>query len=155
VSLSGPALDRAALVVAPEHLEKASSLVPAWCSVIVAEMGARGGMRLRRIRQGRSNPEKCPQACIGLLQRGEIVGLLAAYGMDKGFRTASRADLAERAILHLADDAIFQGVRRQLKIRAFLGHRYSAGAFGKSAFGGGVDAAAPTFMEHAARAGTA
>lgn len=145
-ALYGPALDRAVLVLAPEHIEEAMDLIPDWWSVLSAKMGARGGVRLHRVRQGKVNPAKCARAFLDLLERDEIVGLLAGHSLDRGSRTAVRGELIERAARLLPEGIIFGDVRRQLKIRAFLEAKYSGSAFGETAGGGGVAASAPAFM---------
>lgn len=147
VALYSPALDRGMLVAAPEHLDEAADMVPDWWAIYSAEIGSRGAVRLRRIRRGKPNPQRCARAFLDLLERDEIVGLLAGHALDKGFRTAARAELAGRAIDLLSPTEIFNGVRRQLKIRAYLAAKYSRSAFGETAGGGGVAATAPTFMD--------
>lgn len=146
-ALYGPALDRAVLVLAPEHLDEAVGLIPDWWSVFSAEMGARGAVRLGRVRQGKVNPARCARAFLDLLERDEVVGLLAGHALDRGVRTAARGDLIERAIRLLPEGIIFGEVRRQLKIRAFLEAKYSGSAFGGTASGGGVAASTPAFMD--------
>lgn len=139
MALFGGAMDRMTLIAAPKHLEEAVKIVPEWWSVFSAAVGTRGSVVLRRVRAGRMNPNRCPRACVNLLERDEIVSLLSSHSLDRGFRTAGWSDLAERAIELLTPKAIAEGVRRQLKNRVILEARFSRTAFGALAAGGGLD----------------
>ncbi len=141
IDLYSAALERMTLVAAPKHLAEAMKIIPEWWAVFSAERGARGSVRFRRLRIGKPNPSRCPNACVELLERNELVSLLSSHGLDRGFRTATWWDLAERVMTLLPPKAIFDGVRRQLKIRTVLEARYSGTSFGNTAAGGGIVAA--------------
>lgn len=145
--LYSASLERMTLVAASKHLAEAMDIIPKWWAVFSAERGARGAVRFRRVRSGKLNPSRCPSACVELLERNELVSLLSAHGLDKGFRTATWWDLAERVTSRLPPKAIFDGVRRQLKIRTVLEAQYSETAFGSTAAGGGIAAALTPFMD--------
>lgn len=140
VDLYGAALNRMTLVAAPKHLAEAMEMIPVWWTIVAAEVGPKGGITLRRVRAGRANPALCPRACASLLERDELVSLLSAHGLDRGYRTAAWADLADRVVAHLPVRAITDGVRRQLKIRTLLEARYERTVFGSTAAGGGLTA---------------
>lgn len=138
VRLYGEGTDIMTLVVAPNHLDDALIHIPDWWTVLEAIAGVRGGISLRRVRQGRRNPMRSSAGFLRLLERDEIVSLLAGHGLDKGFRTAAWPVLAERAESLLPFQLIAEGVRRQLKIRVLIKARISRTAFGALATGGGL-----------------
>ncbi|OYX02412.1 MAG: hypothetical protein B7Z15_18975, partial [Rhizobiales bacterium 32-66-8] len=76
VALGSPAMERATLVAAPDHIPEALHLLPDWWSVVLAEMGPRGAIHFRQYRRGGMNPQACPRAFVDMLERKEIVALL-------------------------------------------------------------------------------
>jgi hypothetical protein len=138
IQLYGESTDRMTLVVAPNHLDKALDHVPDWWTVLEAQAGARGGISLRRVRVGSRNPEGSSSGFLRLLERDELVSVLAGFGLDKGYRTAAWPVLAERAERLLPAALIAEGVRRQLKIRVLIKARICRTAFGSLATGGGL-----------------
>ena len=137
-SIYSPAMDRMTLVAAPDHIVEAVCMVPDWWSVFEAEAGSRGGIRLKRVRQGRLNPSPSARGYVGLLERDELVSLLSGHGLDRGWRSAPWNALADRVEERLPIAAIAEGVRRMLKIRILIEARISGTAFGNSAAGGGL-----------------
>jgi hypothetical protein len=138
-SVYSQAMDRMTLVAAPSHIAEGVRMVPDWWSVFEAEAGLRGGVRLRRVRQGRLNPSPSARGYLGLLERDELVSLLSAHGLDRGWRSAPWNDLADRVEGSLPVAAVAEGVRRMLKIRILIEARISGTAFGNSAAGGGLN----------------
>lgn len=126
------------LVAAPDHVVEALGMVPDWWSVFEAEAGPRGGVRLKRVRQGRLNPSPSTKGYVGLLERDELVSLLSGHGLDRGWRSAPWNDLADRVEGNLPVAAVAEGVRRMLKIRILIEAHISGTAFGNSAAGGGL-----------------
>lgn len=137
-SIYSQAMDRMSLVAAPDHVAEALSVVPDWWSVFEAEAGPRGGIRLKRVRQGRLNPSPSMRGYLGLLERNELVSLLSGHRLDRGWRAASWNDLADRIEANVPVAAVAEGVRRMLKIRILIEARISGTAFGNSAAGGGL-----------------
>lgn len=145
-SLCSPAIDYGTLVVAPEHVDSAHACIPDWWAIFVAAVGPKGGVSIKRHRRGRANRRKSPEAAINLLERNEILSLLAEQASDWGVRRASRCEIVDRALASLSSENIYDGVRRQLKKRAFIEARFRATAFGRTACGGGITAPAPDFI---------
>jgi hypothetical protein len=137
-SIYSQAMDRMTLVAAPDHVAEAVGMVPDWWSVFEAEAGPRGGIQLRRVRQGRLNPSPSARGYVGLLERDELVSLLSGHRLDRGWRSAPWNHLADRVEGNLPMAAIAEGVRRMLKIRILIEARISGTAFGNSAAGGGL-----------------
>jgi len=73
-------LQKLTIVAAPKHLSRVMIEVPAWCGVIGAEQGPRGGMQLQSIRSARLNPGVNPVMLAHLLWRQEVVELLLKTG---------------------------------------------------------------------------
>jgi hypothetical protein len=139
VRLYSEGADRMTLVVAPNHADQALKLIPDWWTVLEARAGARGGISLRRMQQGRRNPIASAVGYLRLLEREELVSLLALHNFDKGYRTAAWPALAERAERLIPGPQIAEGVRRQLKIRVLIEARISRTTFGSLATGGGLN----------------
>lgn len=134
----GEGMDRMMLVAAPRHLDEALEIVPPWWSVFEAKAGPRGGMALKRCRQGRLNPNVSAEGYLRLLEREELISLLSMHGLDRGWRSAPWDALAEHVLCALRFRAIAEGVRRQLKVRVLIEARICRTAFGNSAAGGGL-----------------
>lgn len=134
----GEGMERMALVVAPNHLDEAMEAVPAWWSVLEASAGPRGGVALRRVRRGGLNPDRSARGYLRLLEREEIVALLALHELDRGVRTAPWRALTERAEQRLPLASIAAGVRHQLKLRVLIEAHICRTVFGRSAAGGGL-----------------
>lgn len=136
--LFSAALNRITLVVAPRHLEAALQIIPGWWTVCSAEKGARGGIKLRRVRPGKDNPRRTAEGVASLLERDELVGVLARLGRDKGWCSKPAYRLIEHIQETLSLEQITAGACKQLKLRAYLEKHYETTAFGRTAFGGGL-----------------
>lgn len=73
-------LHRLTIVAASKHLESILAEVPAWCGVIEAERGPRGGIRFNVVRSARANPDIEPVMLAHLLWRVEVLQLLSRIG---------------------------------------------------------------------------
>ena len=138
IGLYGESVDAMTLVVARRHLDAAICIVPNWWQVFEATPGARGGTGLRRVRQGRRNPKRNTMGMLRMLEREELLSILALNGLDRGWRSSSWQALAERVSLEIRASAIAAEVRRQLKLRVLLEARFGCTAFGSTAAGGGT-----------------
>jgi hypothetical protein len=141
----GAALELVTLVTAPDHLGEAMCIVPGWWAVVTAEVGSRGGVRFRRMRPGRANPDLTAVGCVGMLERDELVSLLARHDLDRGVRTSTRNVLVRLAAELLPLPKLVAGVRDLLKERTANEASLLGTAFGRSALGGGVAAARDLF----------
>jgi hypothetical protein len=134
----GGAFDRVTLVADRHHLQEALDMIPCWWGAVAAEMDAKGKVRLRTTRRARPNPCRTADGMIGLLERPEILSLLAFHSLDRGLSGSNWQDLAAVAIEKLSVRKIAVGVRRLLKIRALVEARYDGTSFGSTAAGGGI-----------------
>ena len=135
IKVYGEGVDRMSLFVATNHLKEALTHVPRWWAVYEVIRGRRGGLSILREQPGCSNPECTLEGRLRLLERDELLGLLARNGYDRGLRSATWAVLAKQAIERLSPDQIVDGTRLQLKIRILIHAQIFKTAFGKSALG--------------------
>ena len=138
VRLYGEGADLMTLVVSSRHLEQARTIGPDWWKIFEVKAGVRGGLTLRRVQTGWTNPDRTSSGYLRLLERNELLSVLTRHGLDKGLRSASWPVLADRAAEKLPLSTIASEVRRQLKIRVLIEARFSRTAFGALATGGGT-----------------
>lgn len=118
VEVYSAVLDRATLVVAESHTEKALDLLPGWWGVIeVRETSARR-LRLVETRRGRSNPHVDTRMLCTLLWRDEALAALSAVGADVGYRSKPRNAISERLAAVTPRDELIKLVRETLKARS-------------------------------------
>lgn len=73
-------LQKLTIVAAPKHVVGIMEQAPAWCGVIAAEQGPRGGISFHMVRGASSNPDINPVMLAHLLWRDEVIGLLRQAG---------------------------------------------------------------------------
>jgi hypothetical protein len=73
-------LQKLTIVAAPKHVAGIMSHAPAWCGVIAAEQGPRGGISFHVLRIAAANPEIDPVMMAHLLWRDEVIELLDQAG---------------------------------------------------------------------------
>jgi hypothetical protein len=117
VAVYSAVLDQATLVVAKRHVDKALEILPAWWGVKVAAEGPRGGVALRQVKRGRSNPSVNPVAVAELLWRPEVTHILRALGYPEKTLRKSRTYLYRELAGAVALDTLRDFVRRALKER--------------------------------------
>lgn len=132
-------MDRMSIFAAPNHLKVVLARVPNWWAVYEVNQGRRGGILISREQMGRLNPNCTSEGQIGLLEKGEIIGLLSRHGMDRGYCSATWDILAGRALTNLSRKQIAEGVREQLKLRILIRAKLTTTPFGRSAMGGGLN----------------
>ena len=91
VETYGKVLDRATLVVAERHAEKAIPMLPEWWGIKVASLGVRGGISFSHYRPASLNAEIEPVALAELLWQSEVVAILAAHGFKGAMLRKPRA----------------------------------------------------------------
>jgi hypothetical protein len=110
-------LDKATLVVAACHQERALTMLPDWWGVIVASDDLRGATRLEWRRWPQANPGIAGEALIQLLWRSEVLEELSGRGLDHGYRGANRSVLRARLCGSLPLGELRDVVRERLKRR--------------------------------------
>lgn len=118
VELFGRVADRMTLVVGDRHLDEAKLMVPDWWSILSVSIRSGSEPSLRKVRQGRLNKGQDTRALVETLEREEVLSLLYAHELDKGFRSADYATLVDRAATSLSRVQVGEGARRMLRIRA-------------------------------------
>lgn len=112
----GDVLDRATLVAAPRHVDKAARLLPPWWGLTRVVSGP-SGLRLHAERPAQDNPAVQPLAVAQLLWRDEAFDLLEAHGGTVGLRRATRWQLWHEVVERLSVDELRAQARRTLRAR--------------------------------------
>jgi len=112
------ALDKATLVVAESHLEKAAALVPEWWGLSVARPLEGTTVAVEPRREAVRNPDQQMLSVARLLWRDEALAILEEVGAARGVRTKPRAILYEKLTASLQPDQLRARVRQALKTRA-------------------------------------
>lgn len=128
----GTAIEKMTLVVAPNHLEEATKIIPEWWTILETRRGPRDGVSFKRIRQGKRNPNTSAEGYLNLLQREEIVNLLAMHDLDQGVRSAPWLTIANLAIQSIPVKQLSKDVRLILKARAAAEGHYDTESSGTS-----------------------
>lgn len=129
----GLVADRMTLVVGHTHLAKARALVPDWWSILTPTSGASGNIGLIVVRRGRLNRNRDKRSLLEALERVELIAILEAHGIDRGYRTASYSALVAHISQSLSLEKVASSVKRMLKVRARLGAAFRDRAFGRNA----------------------
>lgn len=116
VALYGRVFDFLYLIVGKRHAEKAETLLPEWWGVQVAVENA-GRIELHPHREPRPNPSPDPYLIAELLSKDEAIGVLGAFGMDRGWRSKKIRLIHERLANELPLDELRSQVRTVLKQR--------------------------------------
>lgn len=133
VTMFSPAVDKMSLVVGDRHFENAVSMIPNWWGVIHSSLSRSGAVKLKLVRPGRLNKFPDPLSLTQMLERDELVTLLAQNGLDRGWRTAPYDALAERTVSLIPQRLLAAGVRELIKHRATFESLYERTAFGRTA----------------------
>lgn len=99
----------------------------------MACVGAGGKLTFRLLRSGAANPSREVSALAMLLERNELVALLAWNGLDAGFRTATYSVLVDRIAASIPARKVAASVREILKRRVASQQSSPCSAFGRSA----------------------
>jgi hypothetical protein len=116
VALYGRVFDFLYLIVGKRHAEKAERLLPEWWGIKIATEG-RNGVELIPHRESAPNPCPDPYLIAELLCKEEAVGVLEAFGLDRGWRSKKIRLIHERLSKELLLDELKEQVRRVLKNR--------------------------------------
>ncbi len=111
VDLFGKVIDLMTVVCAPTHRRDATSIVPRWWGVMLAERGV-----LTPVRQARPNPSVSIEWMLQLLWRHELEAAARSTGI-RGTSRATRVQLAVRLASELNDVAAKALVRTVLRTR--------------------------------------
>lgn len=116
VEVYSKVLDTATLVVHPSHRAKAETIVPQWWGIVEAvEKGGQVEMEERKPRTTNPTPE--PLSIALLLWKKELLTALEELGIDWGWRSKTRKEMAERLVSKVSFDEIRQIVRDGIKRR--------------------------------------
>ena len=117
IAAYGAVVDRATLIAAPRHLEKALTLLPEWWGVMSAELRPGGKIVFRIVRPERSNRSVNPLTLSRLLWRPEAASVLRELGYPEKMLRQPREELYRALVAELPKRELAERVRRALKIR--------------------------------------
>lgn len=117
VAAYGRVVNRATLIAAPRHVEKALAMLPDWWGVMVVDQGATQGIRFRVLRPERANRRIDPLMQARLLWRPEAVTILRALGRAERLLRQPREGLYQELVAALPPRVLARHVRETLKIR--------------------------------------
>lgn len=112
----GRAFDTLTIVLSGSHVDAVMKVVPEWWGILEAYEDA-GEVRLRVLRDARSNPSVEAEAVAQLLWRDEVLDELRSRGLDKGLSGKSRRVLWQRLAAALPLSELGLIVRERLKAR--------------------------------------
>lgn len=110
-------LDEANIVVAENHLAHALEIVPDWWGYTVAISEKDGSTRLELAREAMPNPGIDGRTLALLLWRDEALNALEERGLDRGYRSKTRAAMAQRLAMSVPLRELRDLVRETLKAR--------------------------------------
>lgn len=117
VTAYGEVVDKALLIVAPKHLDLATTMVPDWWGIMVAERGAGQAVKFRRVRPERSNKAIDPLVLARLLWRPEAQAVLRGLGVIERELRVPRETLYRMLAERLPLRRLARTVRETLKGR--------------------------------------
>jgi len=106
-------LDRATIVAAERHIDRALKLVPEWWGAIVVANGT-DRMKMRLLRPARKNPTKSPLAIAKLLWKPEALLALEELGKADGMKSKKRLEIYKRLAEETSLKQLAAIVRHQL-----------------------------------------
>lgn len=112
--------DRVTLVVGAKLAPKAIELVPPWWGCAIARMKG-DSVHLAVRRKGRKNPSPDVNLIAQMLWKDEAIAVLAAHGLDKGWRSKKSGEICEKLVSSLSFKVLTDHVRAALKARQKLG----------------------------------
>lgn len=118
VEAYGAVVDRATLIAAPRHVDKALSMLPDWWGIIVAEQRADDAIVFRTLRPERANRGVDPLTLTRLLWRPEAAAILRELGFAEKLLRRPREELYLDLVKALPKRVLARRVRETLKVRA-------------------------------------
>lgn len=113
----GAVVDRATLIAAPRHIDKALPLLPEWWGIISAEQRPDSEIRFRTVRPERANRHVNALVLARLLWRSEAAAILRELSFPEKFLRQPREDLYRALAANLPKRNLAERVRKALKIR--------------------------------------
>lgn len=117
VAAYGGVVNRATLIAAPRHVERALAMLPDWWGLMVVDRGTTQGLRFRAVRPERVNRRVDPLMQARLLWRPEAVAILRALGHPERLLRQPREVLYQELVAALPPRVLARHVRETLKVR--------------------------------------
>jgi hypothetical protein len=93
IQLYKSCLEKLTVVCAGNHTAEIRDVIPAWCGLMLARKGRRGGIDFLTLRKAVRNPEIEKSKLAHLLWRPEVIELLARLDAPKALLRKSRVDM--------------------------------------------------------------
>jgi hypothetical protein len=117
IAAYGAVVDRATLIAAPRHIEKAVALLPDWWGVMSAERRASGKIGFRIMRPERANRNVDALTMARLLWRPEAAAILRELEASEKLLRQPREVLYRALVAALPKRVLGERVRYALKVR--------------------------------------
>lgn len=117
IAAYGAVVDRATLIAAPRHINKAMALLPDWWGVMSAERKLSGEVHFRTLRPEHANRGVDPLTLARLLWRPEAAAILRELGTSEKLLRQPREDLYRALVSALPRRLLASHVRHALKVR--------------------------------------
>lgn len=114
----GRVFDRMTIVAGATHLSKIRGMIPKWWGIARAESDG-GGLKIRKVRREKPNPNVDPKALVQLLWRDEVLEKLRQLNMHIGLMDKPRKILWAKLVKGLSIVELTQEVRERLRSRQF------------------------------------
>ena len=117
IATYGAVVDRATLIAAPRHIDKAMTLLPDWWGAMSAERKPSGKVHFRIVRPEHANRGVDPLTLARLLWRPEAAAILRELGASEKLLRQPREDLYRALVAALPRRVLASHVRHVLKVR--------------------------------------
>jgi hypothetical protein len=107
-------LQKVTFVVAENHYQDVLLSTPAWCGLILATKGPRGGITLRSKRRAKLNPNVDFFSLAHLLWKSEAIDLLYKSGLNEKFEYKSRRELYQQLNLVMSTQDLALEIKAKL-----------------------------------------
>jgi hypothetical protein len=110
-------LEKLTIVSATKHLDGVGKIVPAWCGIIEADKGPRGGIHFKTHRAPQNNVSVKPDRLAHLLWRQEAIDLLASFDLPAVVLSKPRQELYKEISARLSVPEITEYIRMAMARR--------------------------------------
>lgn len=114
-------LEYATLVVSPSHERKATEVIPYWWGIVRACSSDGVQVHFEAVREAQRNPNVEPLAFAAMLWRDELQAALAERQLLRGYKKASRKELARRLSQHVDEQQLRSLVVQTIRHRVETG----------------------------------
>jgi len=110
-------LQKLTIVTASNHVDEVIDLAPAWCGIILADKGPRGGIRFTTLRKPLINPDIDVVSLAHLLWKKEVIDYLQKLGADSSLLKGTRIELYENLSCFVSVNELVSWIKEQFAKR--------------------------------------